>query len=207
MCAVPRAIAKVAFCRSRIIKMHLARATRPSTVVVLVCMALLACSPAQEVQIRPVKVVRVHQQLAGQTAYGTGEIQARYDTALGFLVGGRIIERSAEVGKIVKAGDVLARLDEEVQRANVTGAAGRLTGAEAAPTQAASAARRAQSLLRIGAGTAEAEELSVSAPPTAAANVQATLTNLSNARQQLYYTLLSACTIDAGADVPAQYGH
>ena len=92
-------------------------------------------------QVRPVKVVRVHQQLAGQTAYGTGEIRARYDTALGFLVGGRIIERSAEVGKIVKAGDVLARLDEEVQRANVNGAEASLTGAEAAQTQAASAAR------------------------------------------------------------------
>ncbi len=186
--------------------MHLARDTRPSMVVVLVSMALAACSPAQEVQVRPVKVVRVHLQLAGQTAYGTGEIRARYDTALGFLVGGRIIERSAEVGQKVKAGDVLARLDDEVQRANVTSAEASLTGAEAAQTQAASAARRAQSLLRIGAGTAEAEELSVSALATAAANVQAARTNLSNARQQLSYTQLRASTDGLVTAVGANVG-
>ncbi len=83
-----------------------------SAVVVLLCMVLGSCDSAQEGQVRPVNVVRVHRQVAGQIVYGTGEIRARYDTALGFLLGGRIIERSAEVGKSVKAGEVLARLEQ-----------------------------------------------------------------------------------------------
>ena len=41
----------------------------------------------------------------------SGEIRARHETVLGFRIGGKIIERSAEVGASVRKGKVLARLD------------------------------------------------------------------------------------------------
>jgi multidrug efflux system membrane fusion protein len=41
----------------------------------------------------------------------SGEIRARYETMLGFRIGGKIIERLVDAGARVKAGQVLARLD------------------------------------------------------------------------------------------------
>lgn len=41
----------------------------------------------------------------------SGEIRARYETQLGFRIGGKIIERLVDAGARVKAGQVLARLD------------------------------------------------------------------------------------------------
>ncbi len=41
----------------------------------------------------------------------SGEIRARHETVLGFRLGGKIIERTAEVGDKVKTGQLLARLD------------------------------------------------------------------------------------------------
>lgn len=55
--------------------------------------------------------------MRGDTAlYGTersysGEVRARIETTLGFRIAGKIIERRADVGMAVKAGQVLARLD------------------------------------------------------------------------------------------------
>lgn len=41
----------------------------------------------------------------------SGEIRARHEITLGFRTGGVIVERTAQLGAIVKAGQVLARLD------------------------------------------------------------------------------------------------
>ena len=41
----------------------------------------------------------------------SGEIRARYETQLGFRVGGKVIERLVDAGAQVKAGQVLMRLD------------------------------------------------------------------------------------------------
>ena len=41
----------------------------------------------------------------------SGEIRARYETVLGFRIGGKIVERKVDVGAEVKAGQLLARLD------------------------------------------------------------------------------------------------
>ncbi|MCX7192297.1 MAG: efflux RND transporter periplasmic adaptor subunit [Proteobacteria bacterium] len=41
----------------------------------------------------------------------SGEVRARHEVALGFRTGGKIVERLAEAGSNVKAGQVLARLD------------------------------------------------------------------------------------------------
>ena len=41
----------------------------------------------------------------------SGEIRARHEVALGFRVGGKIVQRLVDAGAVVKAGQVLARLD------------------------------------------------------------------------------------------------
>jgi len=41
----------------------------------------------------------------------SGEVHARYETVLGFRIGGKIVERLVDAGAFVKKGQVLARLD------------------------------------------------------------------------------------------------
>jgi multidrug efflux system membrane fusion protein len=41
----------------------------------------------------------------------SGEIRARYETVLGFRIGGKIIARTVDVGAVVNSGQLLARLD------------------------------------------------------------------------------------------------
>lgn len=41
----------------------------------------------------------------------SGEIRARHEATLGFRIGGKIVERGVDAGAVVKAGQVLARID------------------------------------------------------------------------------------------------
>lgn len=61
--------------------------------------------------VRAVKVMKVGAApLASQIEY-TGEVRARHESRLGFRVGGKLIQRSVDVGQRVRAGQVLAQLD------------------------------------------------------------------------------------------------
>lgn len=74
---------------------------------------MTACSrpaPPQE-PVRAVKLMTVGVgALESQLEYA-GEVRARVESRLGFRVGGKIVQRQAELGQRVKAGDVLAQLD------------------------------------------------------------------------------------------------
>ncbi len=74
---------------------------------------LAACSrpePPQE-PVRSVKLMTVGLgALQSQLEYA-GEVRARVESRLGFRVAGKIVQRQAELGQRVKAGDVLAQLD------------------------------------------------------------------------------------------------
>src|SRR5262245_44001717 len=71
-----------------------------------------------------------------QTTY-TGDVRARYETALSFRVAGKIVERRAEVGSRVARGEVLARLDPSDYQLNIEAAKSQLAAArsEFAPAQ------------------------------------------------------------------------
>lgn len=76
---------------------------------------LVACGPVAPPQepVRAVKVLTV-----GVSSYSTGyefagEVRAQLESQLGFRVAGKIIQRQAELGQRVKAGQVLAQLDPQ----------------------------------------------------------------------------------------------
>ncbi|MFC5473674.1 efflux RND transporter periplasmic adaptor subunit [Paraherbaspirillum soli] len=77
--------------------------------------ALTACSkPAEKAEdIRPVRVIVLTPANADVISEFPGEVQARYESQLGFRVGGKIIARQVEVGSTVKRGQVLMRLDPQ----------------------------------------------------------------------------------------------
>ena len=76
---------------------------------------LAACSkPAPpEEPIRAVKVTTVGLDSIKSGAEFAGEVRPRVESRMGFRVAGKIIRRQAELGKHVKAGDVLAQLDPQ----------------------------------------------------------------------------------------------
>jgi len=92
---------------------------------------LVACTkPAPVAEpVRAVKVVTVGVQSMQSGVELAGEVRARVESQLGFRVGGKLLERQAEVGQRVKAGQVLARLDPQDYKLAVEAAKAQLAAA------------------------------------------------------------------------------
>ncbi|MFA6120597.1 MAG: efflux RND transporter periplasmic adaptor subunit [Sideroxydans sp.] len=75
---------------------------------------LVACSkesaPPAKVE-RPASTIVVGEVGEDQSNVYSGEVRARYETVLGFRIGGKLIARNVDVGAKVKKGELLARLD------------------------------------------------------------------------------------------------
>jgi len=89
--------------------------TRTLVAAALAALILAACSKP-EAPAQPPRTVRV-MKVDGAAASGTltfpGEVRARYESRLGFRLGGKLVERRVDVGDRVKRGQVLARLDAQ----------------------------------------------------------------------------------------------
>jgi membrane fusion protein, multidrug efflux system len=66
--------------------------------------------------VRAVKVLTVGAQAFQSGHEFSGEVRARVESRLGFRVAGKIVQRQAELGQRVKAGQVLAQLDPQDYR-------------------------------------------------------------------------------------------
>jgi len=80
-----------------------------------VSVMLAACSKPTPLE-EPIRAVKIMTVTASSFASGyefSGEVKARVESRLGFRVGGKIIQRQAELGQHVKAGQVLAQLDPQ----------------------------------------------------------------------------------------------
>jgi multidrug efflux pump subunit AcrA (membrane-fusion protein) len=155
---------------------------RSATLVLL--LPLIAACSVPEPPVAPLKLVRTLKVGADGTANSaldraySGEVRARIETTLGFRIGGKIVERRADVGQAVKAGQVLARLDP-------ADAALQATQAEAQRALAAADLARYRDLKAknfISASALDARETSLKA-----AEAQAQL-----AKNQAGYTTLVA---------------
>ncbi|RZA09700.1 MAG: biotin/lipoyl-binding protein, partial [Proteobacteria bacterium] len=115
---------------------------------------LAGCSkeePAPE-PIRPVLSVEVKgldQQSLGRFA---GNIQARYESTLGFRVSGRIARRAVDVGSQVEKNQLLATLDPTDQQNQLRANQGDLARVQAQFINAQANARRQQELFDRGVG-------------------------------------------------------
>lgn len=102
--------------------------------VSLLPLLLTACSKDQKVTAapveRPVYTVIVESTGEDQSNIYSGDIRARYETSLGFRVGGKMIERLVDVGTQVKKGQILARLDAADSGLQATAANAQLRQAE-----------------------------------------------------------------------------
>ena len=87
-------------------------------VALAVALVLSACTKAAPpaAPVRAVKVITVGSSALSTSTDYAGEVRARVESRLGFRVGGKIMQRQAELGQRVKAGQVLAQQDPQDYR-------------------------------------------------------------------------------------------
>lgn len=158
------------------------------------CTVLAACSgpPAPAVAARPVFVTTAMENNSAQTRAFTAVVRARVETDLGFRTGGKVVDRLVEVGDIVKAGQVLARLDPADYQLAASAAADQVQVAAVDAQQAASDEARFRRLLADGSVGAADHERQKARADAAAARLDQSRRQLQLARNREGYATLVA---------------
>ena len=122
----------------------------------------------------------------------SGDIQARVETQLSFRVGGKIIERTVDVGDHIQANQVLARLDPKDLKIQVETAQASVNAQQAQVVQTRAAFVRQQKLLPKGYTSQSEYDAANAAQLSAQSALAAAQAQLANARDQLSYSNLKA---------------
>jgi len=168
----------------------------PAALAALLLLAVLSgCdkkAPERPDGVRPVQAVTVTLAADEQEVTYTGDVRARWETALGFRVPGKIVARYVEVGQRVKTGQTLARLDPEDQKLSAEAAKQQLLAARSDFQQAKSDLVRYKELVNKGFISAAEFDRHKTTYETAAARLEQATAQLELNRNQTAYTTLRA---------------
>lgn len=158
------------------------------------CVALAACNePTSEAPPpRTALVVAVEPAPLMLAAEGSGTVEARTTTNVGFLVSGRMTTRDVDVGSTVNKGDPIAALDPTDLKNQVEAAQAQVAAAQAAVDQAAPEEAAKRDLLAKGFTTQSEYNQALKALQSAQADLGAAQANLRLAQDQLKYANLTA---------------
>jgi membrane fusion protein, multidrug efflux system len=124
---------------------------RPHVLLAMAAVALLAGCKGEaappEVAVRPVKVAVVTEASGSRSLTYSGVVRSRIDSAMGFRVAGKIVERSVNVGDRVEVDQVIARLDETDLKLAETAARAAVASARSRRNVASDHLERAKVLL------------------------------------------------------------
>jgi RND family efflux transporter MFP subunit len=148
-------------------------------------------APATQVE-RKVQVQRVAYAPDGGAREFVGVVRARYETDLGFRVGGKITQRIVNVGDRVHVGDVIAKLDEKDLALQVESAEAELAAATSNLTQAAADLERYTTLKARGFAAIADYDRKKAANDEAEGRKARALRSLDLAKNQLAYADLKA---------------
>jgi RND family efflux transporter MFP subunit len=162
--------------------------------------------PTSEPAIRPARVLEITYGKQAQSLVLAGTVVPRIETTLGFRVSGKIVQRSVDVGTVVKPGDLIAQLDPADYRLAVDNARAALASAEADHIRAKADHERYQALRGGAAFTPQTLEQRQSLAATALARVDQARSQLSSAENNLAYTELHADTAGVVTAVSAEVG-
>lgn len=183
--------------------------TRTLVVFTTLLSFIVACSPQQdvaEVQIRPVKTIKVDTAQAATVVTQIGEIKPVEETALGFRIAGRILKRVVDVGAVVKQGDLIAELDPSDSQNQLKTAQAQLDSAVSAEKLALSNLNRIKQLLPGGAVSESQLDQSQSNYESSVSNRKSAEASLSSAKDGLSFTRLLATQDGVVAAVAANQG-
>ena len=161
---------------------------------VLAVMTLTACKKKEEraLVVRPVRSVVVERRQVGDPAVGSGHLRARDEVNLAFRIAGRIIERRLDVGDKVEAGQVVALLDDKVERNSRNSAQADVAAAQATLDQSVAFDRRQKKLLDERVISPNEYDSALRQLRTAQAQLDAAQAQLKSAEEQLGYTVLKS---------------
>lgn len=162
--------------------------------VLFVPLVLAACHREEPPPLPPriVNVLRVDAAVPDALASYTGDVRARYETALGFRVAGKIAARLVDVGSSVKAGQPLARLDPTDQQLGIAAARQQTVAAQANHDQLRADLTRFTELKQDGFVSAADLDRHTAAFEVARAQLEQSKSQLDVSRNQSAYTVLTA---------------
>jgi len=134
--------------------------------------------------VRPVKVAVVGAGIAGRVLTYSGVVRPRIESALGFRVPGKIVERSVNVGDRIEVGQVIARLDDTDLKLAENAAKAAVAGARTRREVASDNVDRARALLPkaiIAQATYDTRRNELDAAAAALDSAKAQLRQASNA--------------------------
>ena len=114
-----------------------------------------------EAPVRPVRVMTVAEQQAGETVTLSGVVEAKTEVDLAFRIGGRMIKRFVNVGDRVEAGQLIAQLDSQDEENAVRAAKANLSAAEGKFLEAEQNYDRQRQLLSRGHTTRQRYDAAV----------------------------------------------
>ncbi len=161
--------------------------------LLLLCLSFVSCQreggePA-ELTI-PVRAEPVALQDFRYSIKLTGEIAAHIESNLSFRVSGKVTEWTVDVGAHVTAGQVIARVDPQQQKADVEAAQAALVAAQADVEQATSEFERRKTLLASGSISKESYDQAATALDTSKGSLDNAKAQLGTTKDALGYTEL-----------------
>jgi RND family efflux transporter MFP subunit len=155
---------------------------------------LAGCGSKKEPEalVRPVRSEVVAGGASAESSSYTAEIRSRYETDLAFQVGGKLVNRSVDVGATVKKGQVLAQLDQTDTQLGVDAARGGVPAAQSDLDRSRSEEARFRDLLERGLTTRAQYQAQQTAVRSAEAKLSQATAELRLAQQKLGYTTLRA---------------
>jgi membrane fusion protein, multidrug efflux system len=139
-----------------------------------------------------VEVTLAKAQQYAPTVLLTGSIEPRFSSNIAFRISGKIEQRLVEIGDHITANQVLARVDSQVQRANLDAAKAGLVSAQALLTQASATFDRQTELLKSGFTTRQTYDQAQQQLRTQQAAVDSATAAVGTAEEQLGYAELKA---------------
>lgn len=156
---------------------------------------LSACEQEAEMPVpqpRPVRAIEVQPREVAEPVVLTGRVAAADEVALGFRIGGRLLERPVATGQRVEPGQLVARLEPQNELNALRTAEANLAAAQGQLDEARAEYGRQRHLEERGWAARAVYERARQAFQTAQARVDAARAQLELARDQLAFTELHA---------------
>lgn len=169
---------------------------------------LAACDkPAPKAEeVRPVRAIQLAAGNGGERVEFSGDVRPRYESRLGFRVGGKIVERRVDVGASVQDGQVLMRLDPQDLRLAEAQARATLRAAETERDLAQADYKRHQNLRAQNFVSQAVLDAKQAALRAAQANVDAARAGFRGQSNQAGYANLESDTDGVVTAVDAEVG-
>jgi RND family efflux transporter MFP subunit len=164
-----------------------------ASLAALIAATLAGCSHEKPAEApRPVRIAEVRYEQDQERNRYVGTVQVRHEVDEAFRVAGKVVQRRADVGQAVRAGDVIAVLDDTDYRLAEEAARQQAIASAAQARQADSDRKRLAALKIDGSVSASDEERADSNARTTLAAAEADMKKLDLARNRLAYTVLRA---------------